>query len=81
MAAAPETSAPSSPPLRDERQGKLNRPDAVMLTMRPVTAEGWPIIDQAAGSRLGPARGLFLGVAIGTVMWAVIGLMVWRFLR
>ncbi len=59
----------------------LGRAAAVVLPMPRVTADGHPMIDNAAGGRLGPARGVLLGAGLGISLWAGLLSLAWRMLH
>ena len=61
-----------------EQSIALGRPAAVVLSLPRVTADGHPMIDHAAGGRLGPARGVLVGVSVGVVLWAGLLSLAWR---
>ncbi len=78
MAAQPEPTTPRS----RSSTGHAVRPSATVVSLRHAEdGSGHRLVDQASGSRLGPARGLLLGLAIGAVLWLGIGLLAWSAFR
>ncbi len=75
MAAQPEPFVVLSPDLPGELvpAGRT----AAILPLRRVHADGRPVINEAAGDRLGPARGLLLGLLLGAAMWLALGALAW----
>ena len=56
----------------------LSRQIAVVLPMPRITVDGHPMIDHAAGGRLGPARGMMIGVGVGVALWGGLLSLAWR---
>ena len=77
MAAKAETLRPPTG-AASESSIVLNRPGAVVLPMPRVNSDGYPMIDHAAGGRLGPARGVLVGLGVGLALWAGLLSLAWR---
>ena len=78
MAAQVESSLKVSPGEAVKPMAGVGRPAAVVIPMPRLTADGHPMIDHAAGGRLGPARGILFGIGVGLVLWAGLLSLAWR---
>ncbi len=80
MAAQPETIIDRATAPHGMQAEADARPSALVLPLNVLDANGHRLIDEAAGSRLGPARGLMLGLAVGALLWAGLALLAWKIL-